>query len=181
MSQNDQTARPTVSDSRRRLIQGGIAGAPLLLMLKSAPALATYSCKQPSGFSVSGNLSRHGKDTDTCKPSYKHPSQWYAECTGTSKPWWWDKKVQHTLGYCGYNTAHNNKTMMDALNDGDEFLKYCAGAWANAKTGTYTVPDTEVCKMWGYGPSRSYLAVSYPTVKWGKGEITTYIKYTMGM
>ncbi len=179
MSQNDQTTKPSVSDSRRRLIQGGIAGAPLLMVLKSTPALATYSCKQPSGFSVSGNLSQPG--SQTCDQYYKQPSQWYADCTGYSAPWWKDKLVKDTLGACGYNSVHDNKTMKDALNDGDEFLKYCAGAWANAKTGGYTVPDTEVCKMWSLGPNRNYDAVTYPSVKWGKGEITTYIKYTMGM
>lgn len=46
-------------EKRRRLIQAGVAGAPVLLALKSTSALAT-DCKLPSGFSVSGNLSQTG-------------------------------------------------------------------------------------------------------------------------
>ena len=44
---------------RRRLVQAGLAGAPLLMALKSTPVLAS-NCKSPSGFSVSGNMSRPG-------------------------------------------------------------------------------------------------------------------------
>ena len=54
-SQDGQTPKA----NRRKLIQTGLAGAPLLMALKSVPALAA-DCKQPSGFSASGNLSQNG-------------------------------------------------------------------------------------------------------------------------
>ncbi|MCZ4305083.1 hypothetical protein O4G98_10075 [Zoogloeaceae bacterium G21618-S1] len=179
MSQDNQIPSKPISDSRRRLVQGGLSGAPLLLLLKSTPALATFSCKQPSGFSVSGNLSNPG--SQTCQQYYKKPTDWHVACQNSSAPGWKDYKVKDTLGACGYNSNHNNKKLKDALADSDEFLRYCVAAWANANSGSgYPVTPSTVCDMWKKGATGSYPAVTYPLVNWGKSDVTTYFKYTMG-
>ncbi|MBT0963930.1 hypothetical protein [Denitromonas iodatirespirans] len=179
MSQDHQTPSTPTSESRRRLVQGGLSGAPLLLLLKSTPALATYSCKQPSGFSVSGNLSQPG--SQTCHQYYKKPSDWYYTCQSSSAPSWKNYKVKDVLGSCGYNSAHNDKKLKDALADGDEFLRYCVAAWANAAGGSgYPVNTATVCDMWKKGAMGSYQAVTYPVVNWGKTDVVAYFKYTMG-
>ena len=49
---------PPRSARRRRLLQAGLSTAPALLALKASPVRAD-NCKSPSGFSVSGNLSRN--------------------------------------------------------------------------------------------------------------------------
>ncbi|MEZ5625931.1 MAG: hypothetical protein R3E34_00155 [Rhodocyclaceae bacterium] len=178
MSQDHQTPEKPTSESRRRLVQGGLSGAPLLLMLKSTPALATYSCKQPSGFSVSGHLSQHG---EPCQNHYKKPSDWHSTCQSSSAPSWKNTRVRQALGTCSYNSDHDDKRLKDALADGDEFLRYCAAAWANACSGSgYPVDTATVCDMWKKGHSGNYQAISYPAVYWGKLEILSYIKYTMG-
>src|SRR6266446_8785038 len=57
--------------SRRRLLQGGLAAAPVLMTLVSRPVLARQ-CTSPSGF-VSGNASTPGRGVD---------------CTGHTPEYW---------------------------------------------------------------------------------------------
>ncbi|MFT4173716.1 MAG: hypothetical protein QM639_14225 [Rhodocyclaceae bacterium] len=62
---NDQTPHtsdapspaPAVQEARRRLLRGGLIGAPVVLTLVSRPVLAQETCASPSR-AMSGNLSR---------------------------------------------------------------------------------------------------------------------------
>ncbi len=79
-------SRPAVSGSRRRLLRGGLAAAPALLALKSAPVMAC-NCKAPSGFSTSGNLSRNGNagcgtDVQGNAPGWG-PNSWAGNTNGS--------------------------------------------------------------------------------------------------
>ena len=68
------TQAPAASrQGRRKLIQAGLASAPVLLALKSTPVLAG-NCKHPSGFSVSGNLSATGGKN--CSSPFPGPTDW---------------------------------------------------------------------------------------------------------
>lgn len=59
------------SPSRRRLLRGGAAAAPVLATFVSQPVHAAYSCKSASAF-TSANASRPGADI----------------CNGSSPAWW---------------------------------------------------------------------------------------------
>src|SRR5438552_17349326 len=58
--------------SRRRLLQGGLAAAPVLMTLVSRPVLASSTCTTPSGF-VSINASHPG--APVCDGN--GPTYWY--------------------------------------------------------------------------------------------------------
>ena len=63
---------PGVSRTRRTLLRAGAIGAPALIALKPAAVIAT-TCKLPSGFTVSGNLSRGPKN---CADPGRKASVW---------------------------------------------------------------------------------------------------------
>ena len=69
-----------VSKSRRNLLRAGAIGAPALITLKPAQVLAC-NCKLPSGFSVSGNLSRGPKN---CADPAEVASVWVNRVTKTA-------------------------------------------------------------------------------------------------
>jgi hypothetical protein len=56
----DDALRVSPDSSRRRLLQGGLGAAPLLMTLVSRPALGNNRCFSPSGF-VSMPTSMHGQ------------------------------------------------------------------------------------------------------------------------
>ena len=60
-----------LSQTRRRLLRGGAAAAPVLATFVSQPVHAAYSCKSASAF-TSANASRPGADI----------------CNGSSPAWW---------------------------------------------------------------------------------------------
>jgi hypothetical protein len=73
---------PNLKATRRRLLQGGLAAAPVLMTLASRPVLA-QTCTTPSGY-VSANASRPGGSS--C--SGYGPSHWYGQINwpSTYKP-----------------------------------------------------------------------------------------------
>lgn len=183
-NQEKTTIEPRISESRRRLVQGGLAGAPVLMMLKSTPALATTTCKQPSGFSVSGNLSR--PDDFTCTP-FPGPTTWVGMLDLDPKPSWRNNDLLTILGDNGQVDAlkQNGKVKIkNALQNGDAFIKYMVCAYLNLQHGTNGyVPGVTLSQlqaMWMQAPSSGYQALSSPQVViWYKADVLNYLQYTM--
>lgn len=175
MSQHDHNETKPTSDSRRRLVQAGLAGAPLLMMLKSAPALAV-NCKQPSGFSVSGNLSK--TNNANCAEPANGPDYWIGLAPSST---WKDLVVGTTLGASTYsNSTLNTLTLQEALNGSDETLKLIVAAYLDAGEGAFPVDQTEVQRMWIEVPN-GYIAETTHHTTWGVFELNQYLRYTMNL
>ena len=175
MSQHDHNETKPTSDSRRRLVQAGLAGAPLLMMLKSAPALAV-NCKQPSGFSVSGNLSKTGEVN--CTQPANGPAYWISQASGSS---WEGQLVSATLGASTHDGGiHNNLTLLQALQGDSNFVKLMVAAYLDADSNLFPVVKTEVQKMWLDVPT-GYVAETTHNTTWGPFELEQYLRYTMGL
>lgn len=177
------------SEGRRRLLRGGLLGAPALLALKSAPVLAC-NCKLPSGFSASGNLSRSG--TKNCLDRALRPSEWQqpARCptsgmykdiyTGTTNIKSTDLFSAHfTLG-AGVPSTMTLKAAL-LLGDGD-IKALIVAALLNAKSGNFPsgVDVPKVKLMWNSGVVGSGYTAT-PGVIWHQAEVFKYLQYVMGL
>jgi len=173
----DITATPR--QGRRKLIQAGIAGAPVLLALKSTPVLAG-NCKQPSGFSVSGNLSAtHGKN---CSSPFPSISKWQ-----NTSPW---------PGGLTPDTPFKTAFGANALNQPDTFTLGAALAEGtislNARAvavllGSFSFgpPGSDVVKdLWVKGVVQgSYATLGYKSehTVWRRNEVEKYFDYLLGL
>lgn len=189
---SDQTPSPKLSaragrmDARRRqLLRGGLATAPALLALKSSPVLAC-NCKLPSGFSVSGNLSRSGGKNCTAPGS--KPSVWKTKLTGsnytgTSIP----KSKQFntlTVGSTTFqvNATYPTATMDTCLGKGNTNLQaMCCAVYLDALvTGGVNFPSPQmVADMWNKGviSSTGYPVPGGAGIVWKTTEVTNYFLY----
>ena len=164
---------------RRKLIQAGIAGAPVLLALKSTPVLAG-NCKQPSGFSVSGNLSAtHGRNCSSAFPSINHwqiTSPWPGNLTS-------DSLFKATFGANALNQP-DSFTLGAALSEGTSSLNARAVA---VLLGSFTdgPPSPDVVKdLWVKGVVQgSYATLGYQSehTVWGRDEVEKYFDYLLGL
>lgn len=186
-NQQDQTSPESrMAESRRRLVQAGLASAPLFLVLKSTPVLAT-NCKNPSGFSVSGNLSRP-EDFAPC--AFLGPSGWQgiplsgwpaAAKQGANQTY----KLSEVLGSTTYSGISNANTIriLQALGSGDAFVSYIAAAYLNSvgpSSGAFPATTDQIGLMWQNGPTGSgYLPAPTYDDAWGTGDIVAYLQYLM--
>lgn len=173
--QSESTGKASHSENRRKLLRGGLIGAPVLLALKSTPVLAC-NCKLPSGFSTSGNLSRNGGKPSTCTDPAKGPS-------------WWSSHVEKNQKFTGTNISKNtafnsvftggdNRPLIKVLNSGITFSSLVVAAYLDISASRFVpgVSAQDVKKMWAgtYKPRfearvRSQL------------ENENYLRYTMGL
>ena len=171
--------------SRRRLLQGGLAAAPVLMTLVSRPVLA-QNCTTPSGY-VSANASTAGRGV---------------ACTGRTPGYW--KQPQHFGAWTSYyypTTAaghqatlfdavftphYPHKTLLDVLNPQivgsgppNDVARHIVAALLNVAAGwTPVLTITAVKDMWKeYITTGSYSPSS--GVHWDHVQIIDYLLMTM--
>lgn len=182
LSEQPSTA---ISGNRRKLIRGGVVGAPVLLALKSTPVLAC-NCKQPSGFSTSGNLSRNGGAT--CTDPAKNPTYWSANTYDTHT---YDKSMGRTKKTKYFRYANvpvatkfkdvfggtDERTLIVVLGE-DGFASLAVAAYLNLKAGRFVsgVSLSSIHDMWN-GTYRPTAGVP----PWTKEESENYLRYVMGL
>jgi len=170
-------------ETRRKLIQTGLAGAPLLMALKSVPALAA-DCKQPSGFSASGNLSRNG--TTACAGRLNGVSFWTNFANNNTG----DSRITalfstiFTTGPKSGSGLTSTSTIRDALNLGAANIHAkIAAAWLS-EAGSFLLAGT-VQNMWNLGvgggssPSGYHPSASAPSVVWYEAQVVQYLDYVL--
>lgn len=175
------------SEGRRRLLRGGLLGAPALLALKSAPVLAC-NCKLPSGFSASGNLSRGG--SKNCVDRAPQPSQWVNNYnSGTKKYTGTSVKTTHKLvSDCLLMQGGNitsATTVAGGLVSSFEEVRLISAAFLNVLSGNFPggLTVTQVRSMWTCIATSggTYQASSSPSIVWDKTKVLNYLRYVMGL
>lgn len=164
---------PAAQNRRRKLIQAGLAGAPVLMALKSTPALAA-NCKLPSGFSVSGNLSH--PENYVCAPNPPGPAIWVNTIPDADKV----LPFQSASTFTKSPLDSGVTTLLSALTSGQALDRLIVAAWLNAKYGH--VPDLTtamVTAMWDQGvQGAGYIPIAGAT-PWHAAEVQAYLQYLM--
>lgn len=176
LQSGDTGAMP--KESRRRLIQGGLASAPLLMALTSTPALAA-NCKQPSGFSASGNFSQNG--TAACSPKVNGVKFWQDFCTANPGP------ISHPVDnktFSGIFTATTGVTATFRAiltTSGTPLQKKIVAAWLSANAGTALFTKDTVVKMWNDGVvgGAFHPSATMPSVTWDSTKVEQYLDYVL--
>ena len=160
----------TAQSKRRKLIQTGLVGAPVLLALKSTPVLAA-NCKLPSGFSVSGNLSRNGPTG--CSPKLNGVGYWVTNATLEQKdrPFAPPNLIASTID-------SNITTFGLALAKGNtDIHAKIVAAFLSADAGSF-LPLATVKDMWNLGViGRAYPASAGDS--WDKIKVEAYLDYIL--
>ncbi|MBN9696399.1 MAG: hypothetical protein J0L85_11440 [Zoogloea sp.] len=182
---SEQSVAPKGSDTgtmpkngRRRLIQGGLAGAPLLMALTSVPALAA-ECKQPSGFSASGNFSQNGNAACTSKLS--GVKDWVKFCEATPSP---SSHPIDTNTFSGVfaTTGSVTDTFRKILTiSGTDLQKKIVAAWLSANLGSALLTKDTVVKMWNDGVMGAgfHPSTTMPSVTWNSQKVEQYLDYVL--
>lgn len=156
-------------NKRRKLIQTGLVGAPVLLALKSTPVLAA-NCKLPSGFSVSGNFSRNG--TTPCAPKLNGVNFWSTNATVEQKdrpfaPPNFNASIDTSVTTFGQALAKGNTNVHAKI----------VAALLSAEAGSFLPPAT-VKDMWNLG----VIGGNYPASagdSWDAAEVEAYLDYVL--
>jgi hypothetical protein len=147
------------------------------------------NCKLPSGFSVSGNLSRNGGNA--CATPCKKPSAWTPDASNKYAGILGTKKVSALKG--GNNAVFSivaggsyDKTVAEALALGDSnLLALFVAVYLEAKlSGGVNFPSTTmVVNMWNstVATSVGYNPTSAATPVWYVSDVTKYLRYLTGM
>jgi hypothetical protein len=171
--------------SRRRLLQGGLSAAPVLMTLVSRPVMAG-ACVSPSGF-VSANASNTGPGV-ICTghtPEFwisvaPPPSQW-PPGFAPNMPF---NAVFNNPPYSGY-AGPPPKTLLQVLQlpanpPADDVARLIVAALLNAQAGLTPVLTTQLVKhIW-----EEYLSTGFgffsPTAgaRWNHDEIIDYLRTT---
>lgn len=156
--------------SRRKLIKTGLAGAPVLMALKSVPALAA-NCKEPSGFSASGNLSRNG--TTPCSPKANGITYWQNYGPGS-----YDAFLDTAFAPPNMTPGLGSNTFRQVLAGGTAIQKKIAAAWLSAKVGGTPFTVAQIASMWQNGINGSGYQ---PTtgVTWNAIQVEAYLDYVL--
>lgn len=179
-----------VSQGRRSLLRAGAIGAPALVALKATPVMAC-NCKQPSGFSVSGNLSRTG--TKNCVDAASKPSTWRTARCGTSSPYKFNGTTitksnkftdLKTTGGQAFqtNTTYSNQTLDAVLARGDTDPQALVVAvyLDSIITGGANFPSRDkVVAMWNQGiiSSSGYQPTTTSSTRWYRDDVIKYLLY----
>ena len=165
---------------RRKLIQAGIAGAPVLLALKSTPVLAG-NCKHPSGFSVSGNLSATGGKN--CSSPFPGPTDWIKNPSTWPSGITPDTVFKTALGANALGQA-DTFTLGEALGDTANPLNAKAAA-VFLGSFSYGPPGPAVIKaLWTDGvQGGGYASLGYTneSTTWHQTEVAKYFDYLLGL
>ena len=176
LEKTEKSAAPQVATSdsavaqksRRRLVQAGLAGAPLLMALKSTPVLAS-NCKSPSGFSVSGNMSRPGDYVCT-------------DFNGRGVSYWKTQLANEANLNIPYATAfgsdpHTIGSLLDALNRGDIYSK-AAAVYLNASVSE-RIAIVDIVNL-GLESAGGYIPPTAGAKPWHAAEVEAYFNYLLG-
>lgn len=187
-------AEDSLQVRRRRLLQGGLAAAPVVLTLFSRPALGGVGleCKTPSGF-LSGNVSQHGNPTfcSGLTPGYWKQSQHFANW----RPPYYPTDVSGSGGHhatkfhsatTGFNGSQfGSETMLVVLGTGGNaggftaLGRHITAALLNAAAGlTPVLTQTQVRNIWNEYVSKGYFEPS-AGIQWGPDQIVAYLLTTM--
>jgi hypothetical protein len=172
--------------TRRRLLKGGAAAAPLLLAITTRPARAVgIGCETPSAFG-SMDASGPGAVTEVCtgrtaeywsRPEHfwEWPYPYFPENTSGI-----DEATKFHSVFAG--SCFEGCTMLEVLKmegGGDALCgRGCCAALLNAATGrtpVLTVPD--VINIWNEYAMRGYFE-PLAGVQWSSDEIATYLRTT---
>ena len=162
--------------TRRRLIQTGLAGAPLLMALKSVPALAA-ECKQPSGFSASGNLSQNG--TTPCSPKVNGVAYWQTQVTTDPTKVPDVDKAFSAIFSASPGVTDTLGTILTST--GSPIQKKIVAAYFSASTGSPLFNAAQAVAMWNEGVigGAFHPNPSVPSVSWGPVEVEAYLNYVL--
>lgn len=162
------------SAGRRKLIRGALVGAPVLLALKSTPVLACSNCKQPSGFSTSGNLSRNGSAA-IADPAHA-PWYWANQTTGD---YFANTTILKSTKFKEiFNGSHDKTKLSDVLTSGTEFNKLVVAAYLDVKEQAFVagISEANIIAMW-----KGTYAPTPTSATWLQQQTVNYLKYTMGL
>lgn len=183
------TAKPPLSDERRRVLRGALTVGPVVMTLASKPVLGQVVCATASATSAG---SQAAKLTAVC--SGLTPSAWKARAMQWPLPY-----CATTMNYIGGHSAtqfhcpttglggriFGDRTMLEVLDigeggDGVQSLgRYIVAALLNARAGrTPVLTETGARNMWNdcvnqgcYEPTAG--------IRWTAPEIIAYLKTTM--
>jgi hypothetical protein len=191
----EEQSGPAPNPGRRRLMQGGLGSAPLLMTLVSRPVLGQQQCFSPSGF-VSMPTSQHGNPI-ICRgrtPGYwkqtQHFNAWpcpyrpvarkTAPCPGAATPFF---KNGGNGGVFTPAGPYASMTFLDVLNQGSgpphNVGRHIVAALLNAKAGLSTVVSIPV--ILGIWTQFATMGFYEPTagVQWDHNQITAWLESTM--
>lgn len=191
-----------VSQTRRNLLRAGAIGAPALVTLKPASVVAC-SCKLPSGFSVSGNLSRGPK---TCADPSETATIWRPRVTAVQigKDSYGNAVYEYRYrtknstvltihkgtalaATLGVKTGSYGGTVvsdwMATADDSDTglFMACYVTAWAHANGSNFPLKET-LRDMWNAAvvDGTGYV-VPNQSKKWNKAQVIGYLRFLTGL
>jgi len=173
------------SEIRRKLLRGGLVGAPVLLALKSTPVLAC-NCKLPSGFSTSGNLSRNG-GASPCTDPAKNPAWWsshiekshqFSSSHGGKNQKFSGTNISTSTPFNSIFTGSDGRPLIDVLSSGITFSSLVVAAYLNVSASRFVpgVNILDIKKMWN-GTYRPRFNARVRSLL----ENEDYLRYTMGL
>ena len=168
---------------RRLLLKAGLGAAPAVLALHAAPVLAA-NCKSPSGFSVSGNLSRNGGAACSAVMG-RTPSFWANNVTGNGAYVGSGQLKPTTLFSDRFQTLHGYTdasfgAILSASNTGDQALFLAVYLESVLHTNDSYPTRAMIKDMWqGVGTGAGF-AVPNTSIVWSKSSILKYLLYLTG-
>jgi len=179
---------------RRRVLQSGLAAAPVLMTLVSRPVLGQGTCQAPSGF-TSANASNAGT-TATC--SGQTPAYWANPSNFGQWPPGFNPTNPQVTRFSGNQGVFSNSpsgppfngnpTLVQALsfsgNSTNDVARYVSAAVLNAAKGlTPVLSVPQVKDIWAEYGATGYGSAGYysPTAgaRWFALEIIAYLLTTM--
>lgn len=190
---NDLTVQGATADSaaRRRVLRGGVIGAPVVLSLASSRVMGATNpfgqCQSVSSFG-SLNLSRPA-NTVACSgksPGYwkNHPGSWPAGCIATSAygtPTTFVSVFSTTVP-----SAPSGTTLFQVINEpwaswSTALSRAVVSAYLNAKSGRVPLtllPIATIQAMWNACRSGGLYSVPASNISWTAAQVVTYLEST---
>jgi hypothetical protein len=176
-----------VSKTRRNLLRAGAIGTPALVALKPASVSAT-TCKLPSGFTVSGNLSRGPKNcaqpglkaSDWRSATYCNTTSPFAYKYGTSTFTINKNTTVTSLGLSlGSDTAATTVDSWLAKGDTSErgLLMACYLQAVHSGNDSNWPAKQRFVDMWNLGVLGAGYTPPNQTVAWTKAKVIAYLMY----
>jgi hypothetical protein len=165
------------------LLKAGLGAAPAVMALHATPVLAA-NCKSPSGFSVSGNLSRNG-GTACASQLGRTPSFWAGNLNGNGAYVGSGQLTPATLFSARFQTLHGYTdasfgAILGASNTGDQALFLAVYLESVLHTDDGFPTRAMIKDMWqGVGTGAGY-AVPNTGIVWSKASILKYLLYLTG-
>jgi hypothetical protein len=183
--------RVRLSSSRRRALLKGI-GAPAVITLAASPAMAC-NCKLPSGFSVSGNLSRTGQQGTGCADGAKRPSvQRGLHSSGNYTALGGSTTIARTKlckdhvsmtgasGTCAITSTQTYDTIL-GIDDTDIRSLFASCYIIASRYGGSTFPTTTtLVGMWNSVKGGGTYTPPAATVAWTREGVRKYLMYLTG-